>query len=222
MKVLKKDRDIKTACKQKVMLRYEKYWQKQGFNVIAGVDEAGRGPIAGPLVVAAVVLPKKFKLPGLDDSKKVSPKNREVLYEKIKIVALAFAVVIVEIEEIERLNIYQATKKAMQKAVAELSMQPEVVLTDAMPIVDVPYIVQSIIKGDSLSANIAAASILAKVERDRIMSDIDKLLPHYGFKQHKGYGTPKHLEALQKYGVSAVHRLSYAPVRAVKENSYGN
>ncbi|MDD6468067.1 MAG: ribonuclease HII [Erysipelotrichaceae bacterium] len=174
-----------------------------------GIDEAGRGPIAGPLVVAGVVFPENYDSKDIYDSKKLSEKKREALYETIIHDALYFDIQIVSVEEIDRYNIYQATKRAMTKIA--LNADVTYVLTDAMPL-EINKEVTSLIKGDQLSCSIAAASILAKVTRDRIMKEYDLQYPEYGFAKHKGYPTKQHLMALETYGVLDIHRKSYAPV----------
>ncbi len=199
--------------RQQELLRYEKEYYNQGYTVIAGVDEAGRGPLAGPLVVAAVVLPRECELYGVDDSKKIAEKKREQLYELIVQQAVAYSVRIVTPERIDELNIYQATLQAMQECLEEL--QPQVALIDAMPIKSDKYLPVSLIKGDSLSLSIAAASIVAKVTRDRIMLELDAQYPEYGFAKHKGYPTKAHIEALNMYGITPCHRLSYEPVKSL-------
>jgi len=185
----------------------------QGYRLIAGVDEAGRGPLAGPVVVAAVILPPDFRLPGLDDSKKLSPQQRQDLYITIKAEALAVNHVIIDNNRIDLLNIYQATMEGMYQALAALHPLPDAALIDAMPLRQLTIPSRSIIHGDSLSASIAAASIIAKVERDMIMNNLDNAYPNYGFSRHKGYATPQHLEALNKYGPCPIHRKSFAPVK---------
>ncbi len=195
------------------LYRYERALYGQGRRLVAGVDEAGRGPLAGPVVVGAVILPPSCRLPGLDDSKKLTAGEREDLYERIKATAVAVSHVVVGVEDIDRLNIYQATVQGMYAAVAGLAPAPEAVLVDAVPLkfLTVPH--RSIIGGDALSASIAAASVIAKVERDRIMTALDAEYPAYGFAKHKGYGTPEHLAALRVSGPCAIHRRSFAPVR---------
>ena len=178
-----------------------------------GIDEAGRGPIAGPLVVAGVVFPKGYQNLEIYDSKKLSEKKREALYDVILEDALAFEIKIVSEREVDELNIYRATQKAMNE-IAE-NLPAEIVMTDAMPLPHSNKCVHAIIKGDQKSTSIAAASILAKVTRDRIMVELDKKHPEYGFAKHKGYPTKAHLEALQKYGVLECHRKSYGPVAAM-------
>ena len=193
--------------------KYEKKLNLQGINIIAGVDEVGRGPLLGSVVAACVVLPKEFYLEGLTDSKKLSEKKRDEYYEIIKKQALAIGIGRVDEKEIDKLNIYEATKKAMKIAIEEANNQIKLehILIDAMPL-DLEIPSTSIIKGDLKSINISAASIIAKVTRDREMYELDKIYPMYDLKNNKGYGTKKHLEAIEKYGIIKEHRLSYAPV----------
>lgn len=194
---------------------YEIKWWNEGKEFIVGMDEAGRGPLAGPLVVAAVCFPKNFQHEEIYDSKKVSEKKREQMFEIIKQEALEYHIKIVSPKEIDELNIYRATQKAMEDLVSEFKCV-DGVLTDAMPLPHVTKDVISIVKGDQKSVSIAAASILAKVTRDRMMVEYDQIYPEYGFKDHKGYGTKKHLEAIEKYGVLEIHRESYGPVKKKK------
>ncbi len=199
---------------------YEDALNKEGYKVIAGTDEAGRGPLYGPVVAGCVVLPRDFKLEGLTDSKKLSEKKREKFYDYITKNTI-WAVGIVSAKEIDKINIYEASRKAMIMAINEVRKQINVdyVITDAMPIdLDIP--VKDIIKGDAKSITIAAASVIAKVTRDRMMLEIDKKYPEYGFKNHKGYPTKKHLEALEKYGLIDGYRLTYKPVEKIKEKNY--
>ena len=180
------------------------------------MDEAGRGSLVGPVVVAAVILPGDLYLERLDDSKKLSAKIRDVLYEKIISVAISYAHVEVPVAEIDTLNIYQATLNGMRRAVEKLNVQPEFVLTDAMKVDFGEKIsTHSIIHGDSLSASIAAASIIAKVTRDRLADEWAKIYPQYGFEHNRGYGTKEHLAAIQKHGASPIHRRSFNPVKSL-------
>ena len=193
-------------------LAYEKRLYKEGIKLIAGVDEVGRGPLVGPVVVAACILPLNYKLDGLTDSKKLSEKKREEFYEIIKKDAISYSFGIVDNHEIDRINILEATKKAMKMAIEGLSVKPEHVLIDAVKLdIDVPS--TSIIKGDIVSLSISAASVLAKVERDRMMIELDKKHPEYNFKSNKGYPTKDHMEAIKKYGILKEHRKSYGPVK---------
>ena len=193
--------------------KYEKELNLQGINIIAGVDEVVRGPLLVSVVAACVVLPKDFYLEGLTDSKKLSEKKRDEYYEIIKKQALAIGIGRVDEKEIDKLNIYEATKKAMKIAIEEANNQIKLehILIDAMPL-DLEIPSTSIIKGDLKSITISAASVIAKVTRDREMYELDKLYPMYDLKNNKGYGTKKHLEAIEKYGIIKEHRLSYAPV----------
>ena len=196
-------------------LEYEKEFYKDKLYRVLGMDEAGRGPLAGPLVVAGVILPKDYINEEINDSKKLTPKKREELFGLIKEVAINFCIKIVSVEEIDESNIYKATQDAMEDIALTLDEQVDAILTDAMPLPDVDKPVVSLIKGDSKSINIAAASILAKVTRDHIMEEEDKNYPEYNFKKNKGYGTKEHLEALKKYGYSKIHRKSYEPVKSM-------
>ena len=196
------------------LYKYENELRNNNINIIGGVDEVGRGPLIGDVVAACVVLPKDFFLEGLTDSKKLTEKKRDKFYDIIKEQALAIGIGKVSPKEIDELNIYEATKKAMIMAINEVKEQVnlEHVLIDAMPLnIDIPT--TSIIKGDSKSISIAAASVIAKVTRDRDLYELDKLYPMYDLAKNKGYGTKKHIEALKEYGITDYHRLSYAPVR---------
>ena len=196
--------------------KYERELNEKGITLIAGVDEVGRGPLIGPVVAAAVILPKDYKLEGLTDSKKLSEKKREMFYEIIKRDALAIGIGIVDEKKIDEINIYEATKVAMKEAINKLKIKPEHILIDAMPLdLDIPT--TSIIKGDLLSITISAASVIAKVTRDHMLYDIDKEYPMYDLKNNKGYGTKKHIEAIKKYGITKYHRLSYKPVSDYKD-----
>lgn len=193
--------------------KYEKELYSQNIKYIGGCDEAGRGPLYGPVVASCVCLPKDFVLEGLTDSKKLSEKKREKFYDYL-INNVIYAVGVVTPEEIDKINIYEASRKAMKIAIEKVrkKIQLEYILTDAMPIdLDIP--VMSIIKGDAKSITIAASSVIAKVTRDRMLYEIDKKYPQYGFKNHKGYPTKKHLEAIDKYGLIDGYRLTYGPVK---------
>lgn len=196
------------------LLKYEKELYAQGYELIAGCDEAGRGPLVGPVVAAAVILPKDYHLEGLTDSKKLSEKKRDKYFEIIKKDAISYGIGIVSAKEIDEINIYEASRKAMLIALEQLNPKPDYILTDAMPL---PTKENSlpIIHGDALSITIAAASVLAKVTRDDIMYELDKEHPEYGFKDHKGYPTKKHLENIEKYGILDNYRLTYKPVSAI-------
>ena len=182
----------------------------EGYEYVCGIDEAGRGPLAGPVVVAAVIMPKDSMIEGVNDSKKVSEKKREKLYDLITEEAIAYGVGIVDEKEIDRINILNATKAGLTEAVKSLKQKPDVILVDALTNIDTEGIqYRSIIKGDAKSYNIAAASIIAKVTRDRIMRERDKIYPQYGFEKHKGYGTAAHIAAIKENGLCPLHRLSF-------------
>lgn len=192
-------------------LKYEKELYKKNITLIAGVDEVGRGPLCGPVVACACILPVNYQLKGLTDSKKISERKREELYEILIKDAISYGIGIVDAQIIDEINIYEATKVAMINAINNLSIKPEHILIDAMKLnIDIPS--TSIIKGDLYSLSISAASVIAKVTRDRMMIELDKKYPQYGFKNHKGYGTKAHLEALKKYGVLDFYRKTYKPV----------
>lgn len=192
-------------------LKFEKECLKDGFQNICGVDEAGRGPLAGPVVVGAVIMPldESNIIEGVDDSKKLSAKKREELYDKIISKAKAFNVAIVNEKIIDEINILSATKKGMEQAVNGLNLKPDFALIDAVDKINICCDYKSIIKGDFLSYSIACASILAKVTRDRIMTDYAKTYPNYAFEKHKGYGTKQHIELLKKFGKCEIHRNSF-------------
>lgn len=195
--------------------KYEKELQFKGYKVIGGCDEAGRGPLVGPVVAACCVLPSDFQLEGLTDSKKLTEKKREEMFEYITANTI-YGIGIVSPEEIDEINIYEASRKAMMLAIEEVRKKCELdyILTDAMPInYDIPVL--DIIKGDLLSITIAAASVIAKVTRDRMMIELDKKYPMYGFKNHKGYPTRKHYDALNKYGLIDGYRKTYGPVKKI-------
>lgn len=202
------EREAAEAARLAALWEKERLLTAAGWRYIAGVDEAGRGPLAGPVVAACVILPTGLSIPGLNDSKRVTPLRRAALAELIKNNAVDWAVGVVDHHEIDRINILQAAKKAMTAAVTGLHKGADYLLVDAMKI-DLPIPQEGIIHGDSLCASIAAASIIAKTYRDSLMELMDELYPEYGFKDHKGYGTPRHLEALQVYGPCPVHRLSF-------------
>ncbi len=191
---------------------YEKKLYSEGINLIMGVDEVGRGPLFGPVVAASVILPKKFNLEGLTDSKKLSEKKRDYFYDEINKQALAVGVGIIYEEKIDEVNIYQATKLAMYDAINNSTIKPEHILIDAMPLdLDIPS--TSIIKGDLNSITIAAASVIAKVTRDKMIDELAKKYPLYDLENNKGYPTKKHLHAIEKYGITKHHRKSYGPVK---------
>lgn len=196
--------------------KYEKELNDKGITLIAGVDEVGRGPLIGPVVASAVILPSNFKLDGLTDSKKLSEKKREYFYKIIKKEAIAIGIGIIDEKRIDEINIYEATKEAMKTAIDNLSIKPEHILIDAMKLdLDIPS--TSIIKGDLLSISISAASVIAKVERDHMLYVIDKEFPMYDLANNKGYGTKKHLAAIKEYGITRYHRLSFKPVYENKD-----
>ena len=192
-------------------LKFEQQAYDLGKKYIVGLDEAGRGPMAGPLVVGAVIFPQGYYNDKINDSKKLTEKKREELYQIIIQESLAYQIEIIDVADVDRLNVYQASKKGMIDAIDHLSIRPDYALTDAMPLGDVIEH-QAIVKGDAKSLSIGAASILAKVTRDRIMNDYAKIYPEYGFEKHKGYPTKQHKEALKAYGVTPIHRRSFQPV----------
>lgn len=199
-----------------LMSHCEKRLKLEGFMRIAGIDEAGRGPLAGPVVAAACILPEAALFENLNDSKQLTPELRTILYEEIiSYPGLIYGIGIIDVKTIDRVNILQATFLAMKKAVASLSLPPDYILIDGnqLPHFDIPT--ESIVQGDGLSISIAAASILAKVTRDRIMETLDAQYPHYGFKQHKGYATDQHLQAIHTHGPSPIHRKSFDPVKTM-------
>ena len=197
-------------------LDFQEQFYSKSVKVIVGVDEAGRGPLAGPVVAAACILSRTYINKEINDSKQLSEKKREELFEIIKKDAIAYGVGIVSAEEIDTLNIYEATKKAMKEAINNLKVKFDLILTDAMALKGFDVEVVPIIKGDAKALPIAAASIIAKVTRDHMMEELGKKYPEYGFEVHKGYGTAKHMEALKKYGpIKGVHRFSYKPVAKV-------
>ena len=188
----------------------EEIYNKEDVKYICGIDEAGRGPLAGPVVVASVIMPKDSMIEGVNDSKKVSEKKREKLYEEITNTAIAWGVGIIDQREIDEINILNATKKGLTNSLKELEIKPDLILVDALTNIDtlgIPY--RSIIKGDAKSYSIAAASIIAKVTRDRIMRQWDELYPEYCFEKHKGYGTKMHIDSIKKYGPCPLHRKSF-------------
>ena len=199
------------------MLAYEKECYARGIKLIAGVDEVGRGPLAGPVVAAAVILPKACKIPGLNDSKKIPKSKHKEIYEAVLQNAIAIGIGIKDNHVIDQVNIYEATKLAMMEAIGQLDPQPQHLLIDAMKL-DLPISQTSIIKGDANSLSIAAASIVAKVTRDQMMEEFDKEYPGYDFAQNAGYGTAKHLAGLEQLGVTPIHRLSFEPVKTMCED----
>ncbi len=202
-----KEKEIERLTKLK---EYEEKLHQEGIKKIAGIDEAGRGPLAGPVVVACCIMPENSWIEGVNDSKKVSEKKRETLYQLITQEAISWQVGIVNQEEIDELNILNATKKALTIAVDEMKIKPDRILVDALEHIDthqIPY--TSIIQGDTKCYSIAAASIIAKVTRDHIMQEWDEIYPQYGFKKHKGYGTASHIQALKEFGPCPLHRRSF-------------
>ena len=197
------------------MLSYERNYYEEGAKLIAGVDEAGRGPLAGPLVIAAVIMPQEFFISGLNDSKQISASKRNKLYDEILQKALSVSVNIVSISNIDELNIYRATQQGMAEVLLHLDKQPDVALIDAMPVEAGDIKTVSLVHGDALSASIAAASIIAKVTRDRIMEKLDALYPAYKFANNKGYGSKDHMQAIDQDGVTEWHRRSYEPVKSL-------
>ena len=201
--------DVAERIRLEHMLHYEKELRAEGFRAIAGLDEVGRGPLAGPVVSCAVILPDDFWPIGLNDSKKLSEKKREQLYEIITDNAVSYGVGIIGHDVIDRINILEATKQSMYEAIAALSVPADCLLIDAVRLDQVKLPQRSIIKGDSLSQSIAAASVVAKVLRDRMMCGFADIYPQYGFEKHKGYGTKYHMDAIKKYGITPIHRVSF-------------
>ena len=199
------------------MLAYEKELYTQGIHLIAGVDEVGRGPLAGPVVAAAVILPENCKIPGLNDSKKIPKSKHKEIYEAVLQNAIAIGIGVKDNQVIDQVNIYEATKLAMMEAIGQLEPQPQHLLIDAMKL-DLPISQTSIIKGDANSLSIAAASIVAKVTRDQMMEEFDREYPGYDFAQNAGYGTAKHLAGLDKLGVTPIHRRSFEPIKSMCED----
>ena len=198
------------------MLRYEKELYQAGYQTIAGIDEVGRGPLAGPVVAAAVILPPGCKIKGLNDSKKIPKKKHQDIYQAVMDKALAVGIGLMDNEIIDQVNIYEATKLAMKEALSKLRLKSDYLLIDAMKLdVDIPQ--ESIIKGDANSLSIAAASIVAKVTRDKLMADYDKEYPGYDFAQNAGYGTKSHLQGLERHGVTPIHRKTFEPVKSMCE-----
>lgn len=200
------------------MYVYERAAIAAGHAIVAGVDEAGRGPLAGPVAVAAVILPQECYLPHLNDSKKLSHAVREELFAQIIEQAISYHVALMDADMIDRMNILQATRTGMYEAIAALTPAPDKVLIDAVELPKLSMPSQSIIKGDAKSVSIAAASILAKVTRDHLMESYDIQYPHYGFAKHKGYGTQEHIDAIRKYGICSIHRKSFDPIRSMLNN----
>ena len=200
---------------------YEKDLIKQGIKLIGGIDEVGRGPLVGPVVAACVILPLNYKLEGLTDSKKLSEKKREKFFDILEKDAISIGIGIIDEKKIDEVNIYEATKLAMSEAFNKMKVRPEHVLIDAMPLeLSVPT--TSIIKGDAKSLTIAAASVIAKVTRDRMMDELHEKYPYYNFKKNKGYPTKEHVEAIKKHGIIKEHRKTYGPVKEYIEKTYQN
>lgn len=197
------------------MLDYELPIYQKGYKYVAGCDEAGRGPLCGPVVCAACILPKDYTNEMINDSKKLSDKKRRILFEEIKKAAIAYSIIAISPEEIDKINIYEASRKGMTEGIKNLSIVPDYIITDCMPLLEFPNTpVEAIVKGDAKAMCVAAASILAKVTRDDIMEEIDKQYPQYNIKKHKGYPTKEHIELLKKYGpIKGLYRYSYKPVQ---------
>lgn len=208
------EREARERARVEALYQYEFLAREKGCTLVAGVDEAGRGPLAGPVVAAAVILPMGLFLPHLNDSKKLSATVREQLFSAIMESAVAVEIVSISEKVIDEKNIYQATKQGMYEAVAALEPQPQRVFLDAVPL-QLPMPSFSLVHGDAKSASIAAASIAAKVTRDRLMLAYDEEYPQYGFRKHKGYGTAEHLEALRKHGPCPIHRRTFEPIRSM-------
>ena len=219
--IAKRKRDIQKRIDEderlEGMLTYEKECYARGMELIAGVDEVGRGPLAGPVVAAAVILPKACKIPGLNDSKKIPKSKHKEIYEAVLQNAIAIGIGVKDNHVIDQVNIYEATKLAMMEAIGQLDPQPQHLLIDAMKL-DLPIPQTSIIKGDANSLSIAAASIVSKVTRDQMMEDFDREYPGYDFAQNAGYGTANHLAGLHKLGVTPIHRRSFEPVKSMCED----
>ena len=194
---------------------FERVARLCGYRRVAGIDEAGRGPLAGPVVAAAVILPARCRLLGIDDSKQLPAKDRELVYTAILEHAVGVGIGSADVAEIDRLNILEATRLAMRRAIDQLAPPPDYILIDAVVLPGVNVPTRPIIKGDSLSVSIAAASIIAKVTRDRLMARYHEIFPEYGFLSHKGYGTAEHLERLARHGPCSIHRRTFAPVQEV-------
>ena len=220
--MVRKGTDADSETQRIEKLKYYEYGAYQeGYQLVAGIDEVGRGPIAGPVVAAAVILPRKFFLPGVNDSKLLSEKRRLQMVSEIKRGALAWSIVMISPRRIDQKNILQATKEAMCIAVNELALRPDFLLVDAVNIPNLDIKQYPIIKGDTLSISIACASIIAKVERDCIMQTYDSLYPGYGFARHKGYATREHIIALDNLGLTPIHRGSFEPVKTMLANQNG-
>lgn len=209
------DNETKVEKKRlSMMMRYERQAFRDGYQRIAGLDEVGRGPLAGPVVAAAVILPRRFFIPGINDSKKLTGKQRIHLAAEIRKVAIAWSVASVFPPYLDRINILNATREAMRLCVCHLYPQPDFLLIDALELYDINIRQRALIKGDSLSASIASASILAKVDRDSAMEAFEEIYPGYGFAKHKGYATREHIERIMQSGPCAIHRSSFEPVKS--------
>ncbi|MGM0124454.1 ribonuclease HII [Enterococcus sp. AZ194] len=208
----KLEKQVALLKKRQEMSQFEQQAYKEGYQLIAGIDEVGRGPLAGPVISAAVILPKDCDILGLNDSKQLSEAKRNQLFDEINQKAVAIGIGLVDQTEIDAINIYQASKKAMMLAVEQLSKTPDYLLVDAMTL-PMETAQQSLIKGDARSISIAAASIIAKVTRDRLMKEYSLEYPFYGFERNAGYGTKEHLLALEEHGITPIHRLTFAPVK---------
>ncbi len=196
------------------MFEIEKGLHKKGAKLIAGIDEAGRGPLAGPVFAAAVILPEKVDFKYVNDSKKLTEKQRNLALQEIKEQAISIGIAMTSVNEIDQINIYRATRETMLAAIRQLKIKPDFLLIDAMPMeTEIPA--QSVIKGDEKSLSIAAASIVAKTTRDKYMLEMDAIFPEYGFKSNKGYGTKEHLDAIEKHGVTPIHRRSFDPIKSM-------
>lgn len=201
------------------LLKYERELYKNNITLIAGVDEAGRGPLVGPVVAAAVILPKNYALEGLNDSKQLSEKKREQFYQILQKEAISIGVGIVSAKEIDEINILEASRKAMYLAIENLDVKPEYILSDAMSLNELDIPSRPIIHGDALSLSIAGASVIAKVTRDHMMYELDKKYPEYNYKKNKGYPTKEHLELIKKYGITKEYRMTFRPVKFILEGS---
>ncbi|HHT7802936.1 TPA: ribonuclease HII [Streptococcus suis] len=208
------EKEAAEDARLEAMLSYEKNLYENGVEFIAGIDEVGRGPLAGPVVAAAVILPKGCKIRHLNDSKKIPKAKHQAIYEEVMERAVAVGIGVMDNHIIDRVNIYEATKLAMLEALGKLDQQPQHLLIDAMTL-DTPIPQTSIIKGDANSLSIAAASIVAKVTRDQMMADYDRQFPGYGFAQNAGYGTVEHLQGLAKHGVTPIHRRTFEPIKSM-------
>jgi ribonuclease HII len=213
------ERQRRETARIEAMWQFERTYRQKGFQTIAGVDEAGRGPLAGPVVASAVILPEDFDASGLNDSKKLTEEDRLALRERILQEAIAVGVGIVDAVTIDHINILQATYEAMRRAVADLQPEPDMLLLDAVEVPGLSMAQHPIVKGDALSHSIAAASIIAKTTRDEWMREAAQRFPEYGFDRHMGYGTPDHLAALAKWGPCPLHRKSFAPVRGLMDGA---